>query len=165
MKKIILLLLISTAAASQPAEFETRLVLPLNDTTIEGVTYKRELEATQLHYNLKSKYVVVRATVTTYRGTTAFFQRDVLSRLGVDIEVIADNSTMVDSMGNVQMSYTYYVQQYYDDSLQVWKPGTPRLFREYSWYQFLANFQPVIIHQAILQAMQRWAIRQRFINL
>lgn len=165
MKNLIFALLISTAAAAQPAEFETKLVLPLNDTTIEGITYQRKVEYTQLHYNLTAKQVVVRATVTTYRGATTFFTGVSDSRLYANIEIVADNSTMVDSSGNIVMSYTQYIEEYFDTTKQAYKPNTRRLFREYSWYQFLGEFIPVKIHDAIRQAMYRWALRQRFINL
>jgi len=178
---LIILLLISAAAYSQPASFKTMVQLPLSDTAIEGVSYSRKLVFHRLDYTTYGESVSVRCFLKTYRETTDFFSGSNILRLDEQIEIVADNSSMVDSSGNLLMTFAQYETLYrnVDTTYQLgdstvtrkrdikageWITGTPRYWREYQWYQFVSSYQPVIIHQAILQAMYRWALRNHFIN-
>jgi len=177
-----ILLLISGSAFAQPATFKTVVQLPLSDTTIESVSYNRKLVFHRLDYTTYGESVSVRCYIRTYRNTTHFFEGTSNQRLSGNVEIVADNSSMVDSMGNLVIMYSDYETLYRnsDTTYMVgdstvthkrdttteseWITGTPRYWREYEWYQFVSSFQPVIIHQAILQAMYRWAARNYFIN-
>jgi len=178
---LFLLLIISTASYSQPATFKTVVQLPLSDTAIEGVSYNRKLVFHRLDYTTYGESVSVRCFLKTYRETTDFFTGSNIDRLDENIEIVADNSSIVDSMGNLLMTFAQYETLYLntDTTYQLgdstvtrkrdikageWITGTPRYWREYEWYQFVSSYQPVIIHQAILQAMYRWALRNHFIN-
>ena len=176
-----ILLIISTASFGQPATFKTVVQLPLSDTAIEGVSYSRKLVFHRLDYTTYGESVSVRCFLKTYRETTDFFSGSNIDRLDQNIEIVADNSSVVDSSGNLLMTFAQYESLYrnVDTTYQLgdstvtrkrdvkngeWITGTPRLWREYEWYQFVSSYQPVIIHQAILQAMYRWALRNHFIN-
>ena len=176
----ILFLMLSIACFAQPATFKTSVELPLSDTTIEAVSYNRKLVFHRLDYTTYGESVSVRCYIRTFRNTTEFFTGTANVRLSGNVEIVADNSSMVDSMGNLIMMYSEYETLYRNSDTTYtvgdstithkrdttteseWITGTPKLWKEYEWYQFVSSYQPVIIHQAILQAMYRWALRNHY---